>query len=131
MFVLTKKQRLHGLECILPTGHSFELTFREMTEPEREQYDQDISEARNVPGDDQKQRAERVNAVYLKWISILLVGWERVVDDDKNPIHLTDEAKEVFFADPETRKFWRPYIIGYLYPETRATEGKQGPDPQS
>lgn len=129
MFVLTKKQRLHGLECLLPEGGSFELTYREMTEEEREQFDKDIAEARNVPGDDAKKRGERVNAVYAGLSAKLLVGWARVVDEDKQPKPLTDEAKAEFHADSETRKWWRPYIVGYLYPETRATEGKQGPDP--
>lgn len=129
MFVLTKKPRLHGLECVLPTGSSFVLTFREMTDPEREQFDHDLAAARNVPGDDAKQRGERVHEVYKSLASTLLVGWERVVDEDKNPVPLADESKAEFVADPETRKFWLPYIVSYLYPNTNAVEGKQGPDP--
>lgn len=131
MFVLTKKQRLHGLECSLPTGLSFVLTFREATEDELEQFDHDLSVARNVPDDTPKQRGERINQVYANFASVLLVGWDRVVDEDKNPVPLTDEAKAVFIADPETRKFWRPYIVSYLYPDTKSAEGKQSPDPQS
>lgn len=131
MFLLTKKPRLYGLECTQPDGTTFDLTFREMTDDEKEQYDHDMAEARNVPGDTPKQRTERVSQVRVKYSGLILVGWDRVVDEEKNTVPLTEDNKGAFYADPESRKFWLPYLMAYLFPSTKGTEGKQGPDPQS
>lgn len=134
MFVLTKKQRLHELECSLPTGKSFYLTYREMTEEEREQFDHDLGAIRNLPGDQPGDYGKRLNALLATLASRLLVNWRNVAGEDGKPLPITDEARAEFHADAEARKYWRPYLYGYLWPETKGTqaaEGKQGPDPQS
>lgn len=136
MFVLTKKQRLHRIECPLPVGSPMFLTFREMTEEEREQFDLDLASIRNVPGDKPGDYGKRLNALLATLAARLLVEWEGVADEDRKPIEATDENKALFMADAEARKFWRPFIYGYLWPDTKgaevvAAEGKQGPDPRS
>jgi hypothetical protein len=127
-FILTDKPRLHRLECDTPTGSVFFLTFREMTEDERGKFDLEHAKCRHRPGDKPEDSTRRFDLLLAQTAAALLADWEGVEDEDGNPVDLTDDARRAFTKDDETRKYWRPYIFRYLWPQTREVETRKDRD---
>ncbi|MNL06881.1 hypothetical protein D3C87_1275330 [compost metagenome] len=124
-FILTDKPRLHRLECETPTGSVFYLTFRELTEDERGKFDLEHAKCRHRPGDAPEESSRRFDLLLSQTAAALMADWEGIEDEDGNPIDLTDEARRSFVKDDETRKYWRPYIFRYLWPQAREVDAKK------
>jgi len=128
MFILTDEPVLHRREWRNDAGELLALTFREMTDEEKEQFDLEFAEIQNRPGDKPEDYSRRYNEHMAKWGAKILVEWEGVVDKAKKPIPITDEAKAKFCRHKESRKYWRLYLFNYLWPKA---EGEKRVDPPS
>ncbi len=115
-FVLGKK-RIHKFE-VQPVGIT--LCLREFTPDERNEFEKKIRAVVNPPRGKRDDNA--YDNVLREAAELLIVEWEGIEGEDGKPLPLTDETKTEFFADPETAKFWRPAIKGYLFPSVTAEE---------
>ena len=100
-------------------GVGISLYLREFTSEERDEFEKKFRSVVNHP---KKEGAETYEDVLKQAAELILVDWSGVVEpepgkpDTMRPVALTSETKAAFFAEPETAKFWRPAVRGYLFP---------------
>lgn len=133
-FKLTKRPRLHKREHYDEIGNFIlSLTYREMTQDEKDEHGLILSKIHNHPkmSDEEKEKARREE--YQRVAALIIVEWDGLVDDDDRPLHLTPENLDSFLKDPESRKFWFPYVWNYINPWVKqgAVEGEKRLDPQT
>jgi len=103
-----------------PYSDGVALSFRTFEGDERERFEKENAKILNGP---KKSYLESLVELEKQVAITLLVDWEGVLDDEGNPVPMTDEAKAAFFDDPESVKYWDAPMTQYLWP--RRVDGKK------
>lgn len=129
MFVLTNQRVIHEVPLDNGTG-IVTIKFRTFEGDERDRYEKSYSKIAGA-----KSFPDKYQELVRQVAQTLIVGWDGVVDDEKQPVPFNDENLKAFLAHPESEVYWFTAIRRYLSPrvlqkaeELKADELEADPD---